>query len=322
MNRTEGFIGTSLKKDEFVADCADIDDVIVFRSDGKMLITKVDSKTFVGKNIIHAAVFKKNDKRTIYNLIYKDGKSGFTYMKRFAVTSITRDKEYDLTTGAKGSKVLYFTANPNGEAEIITVNLRAVGLIKKLKWDQDLAELAIKGRSSKGNLVTKYSVRKIELKEKGVSTLKPRKIWFDETVQRLNVDERGDLIGEFTADDRLLIISQKGELKTIIPNLNTHFESDMIVLEKWKPNKPISVVYFDGERERYYVKRFMIEHPDREEKFITENPSSKLMIVAMDFRPMAEVVYSKRSLENEIINFEEFISVKGIKALGNQLIYR
>ena len=319
MNRTEGFVGTALKKDEFVADCADIDDVIVFRSDGKMLITKVDSKTFVGKNIIHAAVFKKNDKRTIYNLIYKDGKSAFTYMKRFAVTSITRDKEYDLTTGAKGSKVLYFTANPNGEAEIITVNLRAVGLIKKLKWDQDLAELAIKGRSSKGNLVTKYSVRKIELKEKGVSTLKPRKIWFDETVQRLNVDERGDLIGEFTADDRLLIISQKGELKTIIPNLNTHFESDMIVLEKWKPNKPISVVYFDGERERYYVKRFMIEHPDREEKFITENPSSKLMIVAMDFRPMAEVVYSKRSLENEIINFEKFISVKGIKALGNQL---
>ena len=319
VNRAEGFIGTALKKDEFVADCADIDDVIVFRNDGKMLITKVDSKTFVGKNIIHTAVLKKNDKRTIYNLIYKDGKTGFTYMKRFAVTSITRDKEYDLTTGVKGSKVLYFTANPNGEAEIVTVNLRAVGLIKKLKWDQDLAELAIKGRSSKGNLVTKYSVRKIELKEKGISTLKPRKIWFDETVQRLNVDDRGDLIGEFTADDRLLIINQKGELKTIIPNLNTHFESDMIVLEKWNPNKPISVVYFDGERERYYVKRFMIEHPDREEKFITEHPSSKLMIVAMDFRPMAEVVYSKRSLENETINFEEFIAVKGIKALGNQL---
>jgi len=319
VNRAEGFIGTALKKDEFVADCADIDDVIVFRNDGKMLITKVDSKTFVSKNIMHTAVFKKNDKRTIYNLIYKDGKTGFTYMKRFAVTSITRDKEYDLTTGVKGSKVLYFTANPNGEAEIVTVNLRAVGLIKKLKWDQDLAELAIKGRSSKGNLVTKYSVRKIELKEKGISTLKPRKIWFDETVQRLNVDDRGDLIGEFTADDRLLIINQKGELKTIIPNLNTHFESDMIVLEKWKPNKPISVVYFDGERERYYVKRFMIEHPDREEKFITENPSSKLMIVAMDFRPMAEVIYSKRSLENEIINFEEFIAIKGIKALGNQL---
>ncbi|MCA0931663.1 DNA gyrase/topoisomerase IV subunit A [Lutimonas saemankumensis] len=319
VNRSEGFIGTALRKDEFVADCADIDDIIVFRKDGKMMITKVDSKTFVGKDIIHVAVFKKNDKRTIYNMIYKDGKSGYTYMKRFAVTSITRDKEYDLTTGAKGSKVLYFTANPNGEAEIVTVNLRAVGLIKKLKWDQDLAELSIKGRGSKGNLVTKYSVRKIELKEKGVSTLKPRKIWFDETVQRLNVDERGDLIGEFTADDRLLIINQKGEAKTIIPNLNTHFESDMIVLEKWNPNKPISVVYFDGERRRYYVKRFMIEHPDKDEKFISDHEDSKLMIVAMDFRPVAEVVYSKRSLENETLNFEAFIAVKGIKALGNQL---
>ncbi len=319
VNRAEGFVGTSLKKDEFVADCADIDDVIVFRSDGKMMVTKVDSKTFVGKDIIHAAVFKKKDKRTIYNMLYKDGKSGFTYMKRFAVTAITRDKEYDLTAGSKGSKVLYFTANPNGEAEVITINLRAVGLIKKLKWDIDLAELAIKGRASRGNIVTKYPIKKIELKEKGVSTLKPRKIWFDETVQRLNVDERGDLIGEFTADDRLLIINQKGEVKTIIPNLNTHFESDMIVLEKWNPNKPISVVYFDGERERYYVKRFMIEHPDREEKFISEHAGSKLMIVAMDYRPMAEVIYSKRSLENEIINFEEFIAIKGIKALGNQL---
>ena len=319
MNRTEGFIGTALRKEEFVADCADIDNVIVFRSDGKMMVTKVDSKTFVGKNIIHAAVFKKNDKRTIYNMLYKDGKTGNTYMKRFSVTSITRDKEYDLTTGDKGSKVLYFTANPNGEAEVVTVNLRAVGLIKKLKWDVDLAELAIKGRGSRGNIVTKYPVRKIELKEKGVSTLKPRKIWFDETVQRLNVDDRGDLIGEFTADDRLLIINQKGEVKTIIPNLNTHFDNDMIVLEKWKPNKPISVVYLDGERERYYVKRFMIEHPDREERFISDHPNSKLMIVAMDFRPMAEIVYSKRSLENEVLNFEEFIAVKGIKALGNQL---
>ena len=240
-------------------------------------------------------------------------------MKRFAVTSITRDREYDLTTGHKGSKVLYFTANPNGEAEVITVNLRAVGSIKKLKWEIDLAELAIKGRGVRGNLVTKHPVKKIELKEKGISTLKPRKIWFDETVQRLNVDNRGDLIGEFTADDRLLIINQKGQLKTIIPNLNTHFDNDMIVLEKWMPNKPISVVYFDGEREKYYVKRFMVEHPDKEEKFITDHDDSKLMIVAMDYRPVAEVIYYKKDLENEIINFEEFISIKGIKALGNQL---
>ncbi|MCD6544749.1 MAG: DNA gyrase/topoisomerase IV subunit A [Flavobacteriaceae bacterium] len=318
VNRVEGFIGTSLRKDEFVGDCSDIDDVIVFRNDGKMIVSKVDSKTFVGKNIIHVAIFKKKDKRTVYNMIYKDGKSGTTFMKRFSVTSVTRDKEYDLTTGNKNSKVSYFTANPNGEAEVVTVNLRSVGSIKKLKWDIDFADLAIKGRASRGNTVTKYSIRKIELKEKGVSTLKPRKIWFDETVQRLNVDERGDLIGEFTADDRLLIISQKGIVKTIIPNLNSHFDNNMIILEKWQPNKPISVVYFDGERERYYVKRFMIEHPDREEKFITDHPNSKLQIVALDYRPMAEVVFSKRSLENEIINFEEFIAIKGIKALGNQ----
>jgi len=319
VNRVEGFIGTTLKKDEFVSECADIDDVIVFRNDGKMIVTKVDSKTFVGKNIIHVAVFKKKDKRTVYNMIYKDGKSNATFMKRFSVISITRDKEYDLTAGNKNSKLLYFTANPNGEAEIVTVNLRAVGSIKKLKWDINFADLAIKGRASRGNTVTKYTVKRIELKEKGVSTLKPRRIWFDETVQRLNVDERGDLIGEFTAEDRLLIINQKGDAKTIIPNLNTHFENDMIVLEKWEPNKPISVVYLDGERERYYVKRFMIEHPDREEKFISEHPNSKLQIVAMDYRPMAEIIFSKRSLENEILNFEEFIAIKGIKALGNQL---
>jgi len=319
VNREEGFVGISLKKDEFISDCADIDDVIVFRSDGKMLVTKVDAKTFVGKNIIHAAVFKKNDKRTIYNLLYKDGATGATYMKRFSVTAVTRDKEYDLTSGSKNSKVLYLTANPNGEAEVLTINLRASGSVKKLKWDIDLADLAIKGRGSKGNRVTKYSVKKIELKEKGISTLKPRKIWFDETVQRLNVDERGDLIGEFTADDRLLIINQKGEVKTIIPNLNTHFESDMIVLEKWNPNKPISAVYFDGERSRYYIKRFMIEHPDKEEIFISEHPDSKLQIVALDYRPRAEIIFSKRSLENIIINLEEYIAIKGIKALGNQL---
>lgn len=319
VNRKEGFIGTSLRREEYVTDCADIDDIIVFRSDGKMIVTKVDSKTFVGKNIIHAAVFKKKDKRTIYNMVYKDGKTGSSFMKRFAVTSITRDREYDLTAGHKGSKVLYFTANPNGEAEVITVNLRAVGSIKKLKWDIDLADLAIKGRGVRGNLVTKHSVKKIELKEKGISTLKPRKIWFDETVQRLNVDNRGDLIGEFTADDRLLVITQKGLLKTIIPNLTTHFENDMIVLEKWIPNKPISAVYFDGEREKYFVKRFMVEHPDKEEIFITDHPSSKLMIVAMDYRPRAEVIFYKKSLENEIIDFQQFISIKGIKALGNQL---
>ena len=319
VNRTEGFVGTTLKKDEYVADCADIDDVIVFRNDGKMMITKVDTKTFVGKNIIHVAVFKKKDKRTVYNMIYKDGKSGTTYMKRFSVTGVTRDKEYDLTAGNNNSKVLYFTANPNGEAEKVTILLRAVGAIKKLKWDVDFADLAVKGRSSRGNTVTKYTVRKIELKEHGVSTLKPRKIWFDDTVERLNVDDRGELLGEFTAEDRLLVISQKGIAKTIVPNLNTHFDSNMIVLEKWIPNKPISAVYYDGEKERYYVKRFMIDNPNKEEKFITDHSNSQLQIVAMDYRPMAEVIFSKRSMENIKINFEEYIAIKGIKALGNQL---
>ncbi|MCK0131775.1 DNA gyrase/topoisomerase IV subunit A [Flavobacteriaceae bacterium F08102] len=319
VNREEGFIGTSLKRDEFVEDCADIDDIIVFREDGHMIVTKLDSKTFVGKNIIHVAVFKKKDKRTVYNMIYRDGKSGPTYMKRFSVTSITRDKEYDLTTGTKGSKVLYFTANPNGEAEVVTVHLRAVGSIKKLKWDIDFADLAIKGRASRGNTVTKYAVKRIELKEEGISTLKPRKIWFDDTVQRLNVENRGQLLGEFTAEDRLLIIRQNGIVKTINPNLSTHFDEDMIVLEKWIPNKPISAIHYDGERQRYYVKRFMIDNPNKEELIITEHPDSHLEIVATDFRPMAEIVFSKRSLKNETLNFEEFIAIKGIKATGNQL---
>ncbi len=319
VNREEGFVGTSLKRDEYVDDCADIDDVIVFRKDGIMMITKVDAKTFVGKDIIHIAIFKKNDKRTVYNMIYRDGRSGPSYMKRFNVTGVTRDKEYDLTAGSKASVVQYFTANPNGEAEVVTINLRAVGSVKKLKWDIDFSELAIKGRGVKGNTVTKYPIRKIELKSEGVSTLKPRKIWFDETVQRLNVDDRGELLGEFKGEDRLLIINQKGEVKTIKPELTTHFDSDMIVLEKWVPEKPISAIYYDGEKERYYVKRFMIDNPNKEEIFISEHPKSQLEIVSTDYRPMAEIVFSKRSLENMEVNLEEFIAVKGIKAQGNQL---
>ncbi len=319
VNRAEGFVGTSLKRDEYVTDCADIDDIIVFLRDGNMMVTKVASKTFVGKDIIHVAIFKKNDKRTIYNMIYRSGKSGPSYIKRFPVTGVTRDKAYNLANNQKGSKVLYFSANPNGQAEIVTIILRSVGKIKKLKWDIDFANLAIKGRNVRGNTITKNTVRKIELKSKGISTLKPRKIWFDDTVQRLNVDGRGDLLGEFTAGDRLLIISQKGYLKTIMPHLSTHFDNDMIALEKWIPNKPISAVYFDGEKERYYVKRFMIENPNKEELFITGNLKSKLEIVSTDYRPMAKVIFSKRSIEDMLLNFEDFIAIKGIKALGNQL---
>lgn len=319
VNRSEGFVGTSLRKDEYVTDCSDIDDIIVFRKDGKMMVTKVEAKTFVGKDIIHVAVFKKKDKRTVYNMMYRDGKSGPSYMKRFNVTSVTRDKEYDLTNGKSNSIVHYFSANPNGEAEVVTINLRAIGGIKKLKWDIDFADLAIKGRNVRGNTITKYAIKKVEFKAPGVSTLKPRKIWFDETVQRLNVDERGELLGEFRAEDKLLIATQSGKIKAVTPDLLMRFEDDMIVLEKWKPNKPISAIYFDGEKEIYYVKRFLIENPDKEEIFISEHPKSQLEIIATDYRPIAEVVFSKRSLDNKEVNFEEFIAVKGIKAQGNQL---
>ena len=323
VNREEGFVGTSLRKDEYVCDCSDIDDIIVFTAEGKMMVTKVDAKTFIGKDIIHVAVFKKKDKRTIYNMIYRDGAKGPSYIKRFAVTGVTRDRDYDLTTGSKGSTVLYFSANPNGEAEVVTVLLRQVGSIKKLKWDIDFAEILIKGRDSKGNLVTKYSVKRIELKEKGLSTLKPRKIWFDDAVQRLNVDGRGELIGEFRGEDRILIVKQSGVVKTIIPELTAHFDDDMVILEKWIPKKPISAIYYDGEKERYFVKRFLIENENKEEIFITEHPNSNLEIVSTEWKPVAEIEFTKeRNKErkpNMVVNLEEFITIKGIKALGNQL---
>ena len=323
VNRIEGFVGTGMRREEYVCDCSDIDDIIVFTKSGTMMVTKVDTKTFIGKNILHVAVFKKKDARTIYNMIYKDGKGGATFIKRFAVTSITRDKAYDLTKGKPQTSVLYFSANPNGEAEIVSVLLRQVGSIKKLKWDIDFASIIIKGRASKGNLVTKHAVKRIELKEKGVSTLKPRKIWFDDTIQRINVDGRGDLIGEFRGEDRLLIITQSGNLKTIIPDVSTHFSEDMIVLEKWMPSKPISVVYFDGAKEKYFVKRFLVENENKEEVFISSHAKSRLEIVSTDWRPVVDITFSKdRGRErkpNQSIEIEQFISVKGINALGNQL---
>ncbi|SHG17382.1 DNA gyrase/topoisomerase IV subunit A [Flavobacterium defluvii] len=322
VNREEGFVGTSLKKDEYVGDCSDIDDVIVFLRDGTMMITKVDAKTFIGKDIIHAAVFDKNDKRTIYNMMYRDGKSGPSYIKRFNVTGVTRDKAYDLTNGTNGSQVVYFSHNPNGEAEVVTILLRQVGTIKKLKFDIDFAKLAIKGRGSKGNLVTKYPIKKIELKEKGISTLLPRKVWFDDTVKRLNVDARGELLGEFKPTDKILVISQSGKLKVIIPELSTHFDEDMIVLEKWKPKKPISAIYYDGEKERYFLKRFLVENEGKEESFITDHPNSQLEIVSTDYRPVAQLVFAKvKGVQKDDlhIDVEDFIAVKGFKALGNQL---
>jgi len=297
--------------------------VIRNTKDGKMMITKVDAKTFVGKNIIHVAVFKKKDKRTIYNIIYKDGIKGASYVKRFAVTGVTRDKEYDLTQNNKASKILYFTANPNGEAEIVHILLRQSGSIKKLKFDLDFADILVKNRNSKGNIVTKYPIKRVELKEKGLSTLKPRKIWFDDSVQRLNLDNRGEYLGEFKKEDRLLIINQSGKLKTILPDVSLHFDEDMVVLEKWKPKKPISVIYWEGEKEMFYVKRFLIENEDKEEFFITEHEKSYVELVSTDYKPVVELLYNKQKgkdpKESQILNLEEFISIKGIGAQGNQL---
>lgn len=322
VNRAEGFVGTGLRKDEYVGDCSDIDDVIVFTESGAMYVTKVSDKQYIEKNIIHVAVFKKDDKRTVYNMIYKDGQTGFSYIKRFNVTGITRDKKYELIPQHKESRVLYFTANPNGEAEVVTVNLRQLGTLRKLRWDIDFADTLIKGRGVKGNLVSKYAIKRIELKEKGVSTLKPRKIWFDNIVKRLNTEERGTLLGAFKGDDRMLLITKEGVVKTIIPELSLHFENNIAVMEKWVPEKPISVIYYDGEKERVFVKRFVVENENREELVITEHPKSQLLFVSSDWRPMAEVVFTKekgKEKENLTVNLEEFISVKGIKALGNQL---
>jgi len=323
IDKAEGFIGTSLKKDEFLFECSDIDDIIVFKSDGTMIVTKVDAKTFIGKGILHVAVWHKNDKRTIYNLIYRDGKNGPAYQKRFAVTGITRDKEYDLTAGNKGSEVLYFTANPNGEAQVVSVILKTHQRIKKLKFDLDFADLAIKGRSSKGNLVTKYPIKKIELKEEGVSTLAPRQIWFDEEIKRLNADGVGILLGSFKGDDKILTINKKGEAKLVSFDLSNRFDDELEIIEKWKPNKPISCVYFDAEKDRYFIKRFLLEDTLSPQVFYSlEDDKSSIMIVSTDYLPMVELVYSKVKgveKEPEIINVEEFIAVKGIKAQGNQL---
>lgn len=321
LNRAEGFIGTSLKKDEYLCDCSDIDDIIVFTREGKMQVVRVDSKVFVGKEIIHAAIFKKNDARTIYNMIYKDGNKGSSFIKRFAVKGITREKVYDMTQGTAGSSVLYFTANPNGEAEVVTILLRNTGKVKKLKWDLDFADLQIKGRGVRGNTVTKYNILRVELKEKGVSTLKPRKIWFDQTIKRLNTDERGTLLGAFKGEDKILLINKQGNAKVVIPELTLHFDEQLICIEKWAPNKPITAVYFDQEKQRYFIKRFLIETETKEDQFI--KPEGELLFLNTDWRPLITVNFVKPRDKDPIppmeVNAEEFIAVKGFKALGNQL---
>ena len=320
INRSEGFIGTNLRKEEFVEECSDIDDVIVFTEEGNMHVTKIESKKFVAKNIIHAAVFRKKDSRTVYNMIYKDGKTGTSYMKRFNVTGVTRDKTYNLTSSSPKTKVLYFSSNPNGEAEVVTIQLRQSGSIKKLKWDLDFGDLTIKGRSVKGNIVAKHSVNKVLFKEKGLSTLKPRKIWFDETVSRINVENRGDLLGEFKPDDDLLIVSSSGILKILPPDLSMHFPDDMIILEKADRSRPISVVYFNTKKNIYFIKRFVLGVLKGEQKYVDISRNIQVELVSTDWKPVIElVVKNGKELTRDKVNVFDFISVKGIKAIGNQL---
>ncbi len=324
VNREDGFVGTGLKKDEYICDCSDIDEIIVFRSDGKCIITKVQDKVFVGKDIIHAAVFKKNDERTVYNLIYKDGESGTTFIKRFSVIGVTRDKEYDLTKGTKGTKVLYFSANPNGEAEVVNVQLKPHSKLKKLQFDEDFAAIAIKGRSSIGNQVTKYPVKKIVFKSKGVSTLAGRKIWYDDVLKRLNVDGRGQYLGEFDGDDKVLTITGNGIYELHSFDLNNHFDDRMLLIEKYDPEKVYSVVHYDGKSKNYLVKRFVFENivVGKQPSFISEEPGSKLILISGAAQPVVKVEQLKgkaQVLELVELNLTDLIDVKGMKAMGNRL---
>ncbi len=321
VNREEGFVGYGLKKDEYIGDCSDIDDVVVFHANGTMMVSRVDNKKFVGKDIIHAAVWKKGDKRTIYNMVYQDGTSGPAMIKRFAVTSITRDKEYDLTAGTKGSKLLYFTANPNGEAEVIAVKLRPRPTLKKIRIEKDFAEIAIKGREAKGNILTKNIVSKIEMKEQGSSTLAARKIWFDDVVQRLNADGRGTYLGQFAGDDKIIAIYQKGYYKVTGFDLSTRFDEELVVIEKFHPDMVITAVYWEGEKEQYNVKRFHPEPLQKPVVFITENERSVLDYATTHPQPKLHIQFDKRSndREDETIDLVEFIAVKGMAAMGNRL---
>jgi topoisomerase-4 subunit A len=322
IDREEGFIGTGLKKAEFLCDCSDIDDIIVFRRDGAYYVTKVSEKAFIGKNLLHVAIFEKNDNRTIYNLVYRDGKAGYTYMKRFSVTGVTRDKEYNMTMGTEGSRILYFSANPNGEAEVLRITFKPKPKLKKLVDEIDMAQLAIKGRQSMGNLVTKNEVHKVTLKEKGLSTLGGRKIWFDEDVLRLNADGRGKYLGEFSGDEKILVIDKDGGYQVYSYDLENHFERGLLSIEKFRPEKIASVVYFDAEQNFYYVKRFQIEaNGGKPCRFIGDNPENKLVSVTWVTYPRLEIEFGgdKNSRENEIVEVAEFIGVKSYKAKGKRL---
>lgn len=325
VNRADGFIGYGLKKDEYVMDCSDIDDIIVFRRDGRCVVTKVQDKLFVGKDIIYCSVFVKNDERKVYNMVYLDGKSGVSYVKRFQITAVTRDREYDLTQGTPRSKVTYFTANDNGEAEVITINLTAQSKAKVKQFDFNFADLLIKNRNANGNILTKYPVRKIVLKQAGGSTLGGVDIWYDKTIGRLNRDERGKYLGNFDADDSILVIYKEGSYELTNFDLTNHFEpNDIVLLSKFEPERVITAIYYDSAQKLHYIKRFQIETSTQDKKFvfISDSKGSKLLLASLDKHPRYELSTQKSSkspVETEEVLVEEVVDVRGWKAMGNKL---
>ncbi|NLA24127.1 MAG: DNA gyrase/topoisomerase IV subunit A, partial [Bacteroidales bacterium] len=321
INREEGFIGTSLRRDEYICDCSAIDDVIIFYKDGRYVITKVQEKAFVGKNIIHIAIFKRNDKRTIYNVAYRDGKSGISYVKRFAVTAITRDREYNVTQGTPKSEIIYFSANPNGEAEVLKVTLRPKARLRNLIFDYDMSELAIKGRGARGNILTKHAILRIVLKEKGESTLGGRKTWFEPETFRLNVDGRGDYLGEFQNDDSILVITKKGEFYQTNYELTNHYPDDFLIVEKFKEDRVWSAVYYDADRKYHYIKRFQLETVSRPQSIIGDNSDSFLVRLTKVDYPRLEIKFggADKDRDKEIVEVADFINVMGYKAVGKRL---
>ena len=321
INREEGFMGTGLKKDEFICNCSDIDDIIIFYKDGKYKVVRVSEKMFIGKNVLYINVFKKNDTRTIYNVIYRDGKDGLHYIKRFAVTGVTRDKEYDLTQGKPGSRVVWFTANPNGEAEILKITFKPKPRLKCLFIDKDFSDIAIKGRQSMGNIVTKNEIHKISLKEKGGSTLGGRQVWFDRDILRLNYDGRGEYLGEFHGNDQILVIMKNGDFCTTSFDATNHYEADIMIIEKYDSGKTWTAALNDADQGYPYLKRFKLEPTQRKQNFLGENPKSSLILLTDESFPRFEVVFGGNDAFRDplIIDAEEFIGVKSFKAKGKRI---
>lgn len=321
INREEGFIGMSLKKDEFVCNCSDIDDIIIFFRDGTYKVVKVSDKMFVGKNVLYLNVFKRNDNRTIYNVIYRDGKTVPYYIKRFAVTGVTRDKDYDLTKGTAGSRIVYFSANPNGEAETVKVILKPKPRQKLLVFEKDFSSIAIKGRASMGNLLTKAEVHKITLKQKGSSTLGGRQVWFDRDVLRLNYDGRGEALGEFLSDDLILVICRNGDFFTTNFDLSNHYEDNILIIEKFDSSKVWTAALWDADQKYNYLKRFQLESSSRKQNFLGENTESRLLLLTDEAYPRIEVIFGGHDSFREtlVLDAEEFISVKGFKAKGKRI---